>query len=467
MTPDSSPRMVFARAFRRLSARASEGFLVGLTLVATILFVDAPGATGQYAPKQAVAVDAGMRAVTCRAQESKNTVLYMNGMTTTFGAAALSVIELREKFNAESGMGAEETLFLLAYNRTQGFLKDFSETSRQRCKENLGECPRISSFNLIHALLFATGEKLACEFLSESATIPPGSEKPVSSDWGIVAEDLRKHEMAIRNKLLEGNRVLLVAHSQGNLFANRALKTFGALEGQQPGTSDSGSDVYKDSLGVVSVATPSSSTTGPYITQDRDLVIKVVRAAYRGIKAPNCHNVDASGEDCLHHGFVEAYLNGDDCGGKVISEMKSVLSGLSLPKKKATTGIITITLSWGSQPDVDLHVIEPNGKHVFYQEKKGHSGYLDVDDTNGEGPEHYFVACDKLEVGTYSFGLNYFAGNRPEDARVQVQAGLEVKHVSKRLMQSHGQSGDNNWLPMGKITVTGNAANREFVFSVD
>lgn len=29
-------------------------------------------------------------------------------------------------------------------------------------------------------------------------------------------------------------------------------------------------------------------------------------------------------------------------------------------------GIITAMLTWGSNPDIDLHVFEPNGTHVYY-----------------------------------------------------------------------------------------------------
>jgi len=433
-------------------------------MVTTVL-LDAPLASGPYA--RGGAVEPGQRAVSCKAPESKTAIFYMNGMNTTFDAAALSVIELRNKFSAAGARGTEETVFLLAYNRTEGFLRDFAESVIQRLGENSREAANASSFDIIHAILFGRDSSAVQMVMNEVAALLPSTKWPSATANATLAADLGKQELAIRSKLLEGNRVLLVAHSQGNFFAVETLRAFGALGSREPNSTDSASAIYKGSLGAVSVATPSGERIEPYINYHRDLVINSVRLANPNTPEPNCRNNDSSGDDWLHHGFVESYLNGDDCGDKVIGGMKTVLGSLSFPQKRATTGIITITLTWGSQPDVDLHVKEPNGKHVYYRKKRGRSGYLDVDDTNGRGPEHYFVSCDKLEAGTYSFGLNYFAGRRREEAHVQVQAGLEVKHFTKKLKRARGRSGDRRWSPLGKVVVSGDAANREFIFSID
>lgn len=44
---------------------------------------------------------------------------------------------------------------------------------------------------------------------------------------------------------------------------------------------------------------------------------------------------------------------------------------------------------------------------------RARSGTLDVDDTSSFGPENYFVACNKIELGTYRIGVNYFRGTGP------------------------------------------------------
>jgi hypothetical protein len=51
---------------------------------------------------------------------------------------------------------------------------------------------------------------------------------------------------------------------------------------------------------------------------------------------------------------------------------------------------LSLTLSWdGPTSDMDLHVIEPSGKHVWYGDINGNDGFLDVDDADGFGPENY------------------------------------------------------------------------------
>ena len=58
----------------------------------------------------------------------------------------------------------------------------------------------------------------------------------------------------------------------------------------------------------------------------------------------------------------------------------------SQPEKRMGNGPITITFTWDVPFDIDLHVIEPDGTHVYWINKKGNSGYLDVDDVTGYGP---------------------------------------------------------------------------------
>lgn len=69
-------------------------------------------------------------------------------------------------------------------------------------------------------------------------------------------------------------------------------------------------------------------------------------------------------------------------------------------ESRASRADLTVTLSWGQDSsDVDLYVREPSfagaaGDTVYYQHRKGASGespYLDIDNTSGYGPEHYYA----------------------------------------------------------------------------
>ena len=51
------------------------------------------------------------------------------------------------------------------------------------------------------------------------------------------------------------------------------------------------------------------------------------------------------------------------------------------------------TLTWdGPTSDLDHHVNEPGGALVKYSNKQGEDGFLDFDDTDGFGPEHYIIS---------------------------------------------------------------------------
>jgi hypothetical protein len=218
-----------------------------------------------------------------------------------------------------------------------------------------------------------------------------------------------------------GNRVLVVAHSQGNLYANAA---YGNLASKDT--------VPMDAFGIVSVATPASRVAGggPYYTLMYDLVISAVQLAIPGTLPGNVTN-SVSDSDWKHHSFIDSYLNGDQTGRLIINGALSTANTLAWPEQQVGNGPISVTLTWGPQPDLDLYVYEPDGRAVSCQNVIGTSGYLDQDVTHSWGPEHYFVDdCELLQTGIYRVGVNYYRGSGPETAFVQVQAGNIVRDYS-------------------------------------
>src|SRR5262249_44895833 len=68
------------------------------------------------------------------------------------------------------------------------------------------------------------------------------------------------------------------------------------------------------------------------------------------------------------------------------------------------------TLIWEGRADLDLHVIEPGGSHIFWptERRKGaHGGELDVDNRTGPGPENIFWE-GKGPPGSYQWYVEYY-----------------------------------------------------------
>ncbi len=147
-------------------------------------------------------------------------------------------------------------------------------------------------------------------------------------------------------------------------------------------------------------------------------------------------------------------MNGDVTGPLILGYMRNVLNSLEEPEENVTQGIITVTLTWGAQPDVDLHIYEPDGNHVYYASRTGNSGYLDWDDTSSYGPEHYYASCANLQTGTYNVGVNYYYGHGPETARIIINAYDIEREYSVSLSTDRGSSGDNSPIHVASIVVT-------------
>jgi hypothetical protein len=83
--------------------------------------------------------------------------------------------------------------------------------------------------------------------------------------------------------------------------------------------------------------------------------------------------------------------DGDGFGLARFGEGGEVIRGVSVK-----VGDPQFTLIWNTDGvDLDLHVIEPGGKEIYWEEPKGAlGGELDVDNTKGFGPENIYWLVD-------------------------------------------------------------------------
>ncbi|MBE7447129.1 MAG: hypothetical protein HS132_18715 [Planctomycetia bacterium] len=176
-------------------------------------------------------------------------VFFGNGVWNDVESARLSNKILQNRLNAYiSGTNLDRTItYGLAYNPSEGYLEDLLETFEQDLQ---------------------TSYSLFWNYLAEWDTMPDFLQDKIIAianevDAAVVSANpsVQEHIALYNQYLSESKVIVLVAHSQGNLYGNIAYL---GIDPQ-----------YIDGFGMVSVANPDSYVAGrgPYTTIDEDIII--------------------------------------------------------------------------------------------------------------------------------------------------------------------------------------------------
>lgn len=362
--------------------------------------------------------------------------VFFNGVLTRAVDAELALKRFKFSHGVSSRSG-DAIHYELLYNHTNGF-DDFVETFEQRLQEQ----DRLldGRFELFFQSLSGGGTWWAT--ITNTVSSAASLLKSIS-DWNQAAimqvltaqvaspptiADYQEHQSRIDNFVFEGKKLLFVAHSQGNLFANSAHDY--AI-----------TKVGADSVSVVHIAPASPILNGPHTLADLDLVINGLRAA--GSVPPITDSIPGylerpaganNKKDMLGHGLLEIYINQSlAIANRTKTNINSALDVLVAPPIQAVSGFFTATLTWDGLGDVDLHTQEPDGTRVSWLNRTGSVGFLDVDNVIGFGPEHFYASCDpaKLQVGTYHLALANFSGAVGRQATVQIASAADGVLLTK------------------------------------
>jgi hypothetical protein len=254
-------------------------------------------------------------------------VYFGNGINTTALEADEVARDTLPDLAEEAGIEAPVT-FAVAYNQTNGLFADVLETLEQKAAED----SRFSWFFMNNAV----------GYLVRGANVPTRLLDRVSGGEAFVAElqelinqliadgsghstalydsDVADHVAAYREELHEGNRVVVVAHSQGNLYANAARAQLMLA-----------APTLMNSFGVDAIATPAQTAADGYTTSDKDMVIGLLRELGRTVLPANVE-VPFRLDDFLGHGFEEIYLNAQlPARTNVVSVLSSLGARLAFP----------------------------------------------------------------------------------------------------------------------------------------
>ncbi len=223
-------------------------------------------------------------------QANERVLVYANGISTNKVKAAFNLNKIQTLLDGRYGISEYHTAFnqpedflpQLAQVTTQHLMQENNSTERQAWKEFAYRLLQPHKYNILD-----NAESLVSLF---------------DEDNYVNDQDLQYHINDIYLPLLEDNKkVVILAHSQGNFYANRGWNAIKQLPN---------GDILSKQIGVVAVATPANYIAGDglYTTNSLDLVIAGINLTALNPKAANATH-PFSLEDITGHGLTEIYLD--------------------------------------------------------------------------------------------------------------------------------------------------------------
>lgn len=117
------------------------------------------------------------------------------------------------------------------------------------------------------------------------------------------------------------------------------------------------------------------------------------------------------------------------------------------------TGKLRVSLSWFNHDDLDLHVFEPNGDHIWYQDKRNK---LDVDMNAGGAfsrePVENVTWANKVPDGEYRIEVNQFHKRESTGVGfvIETESNGKIEHYSHERAVGHKET-----VEVGRMTVAG------------
>ncbi|MBM5571605.1 MULTISPECIES: hypothetical protein [Deefgea] len=224
-------------------------------------------------------------------------IFHINGITTERDSAIESANQLKQLTKEKNGDAIETNL---AYNHTNGFFADIQQTFYQLKMQD----PNTQDEKIAEALLGSIPPDMNMQ-VAEAAKKYYLEKQELAALAQLTIDEQSEIIQDIKSNIQAGVKVLLVPHSQGNLFANSTYTRLTSNEGVKP-----------EDIKIFGVASPADRVlgNGAYLTSKSDVVIQsLAKIPFLNV-LPRQLNLPISGADPLGHGFKEIYLNGAMAG---------------------------------------------------------------------------------------------------------------------------------------------------------
>jgi hypothetical protein len=314
-------------------------------------------------------------------------LVFSNGVLTTVSQAMISEVKLCQNYSghllasATSGNSPMTLHCGLAINQTEGPIADLLEAALLSVQSSVTEFFRVLSGVDPMPAVFQT----VLQNAAAVAALPD-----------VTSGDLTNQVAMYQAFAAAGDRVVIVAHSEGNFFANLAYAQLSPSDAAH--------------VGVVGVADPDSHVAagGPYTTFISDLIIEVATAAraLAGLTTlpPNASAASLPAlNNSLDHAFVEAYLAGEP--STIFGDIDTVAAGL-ISATCNEPGSVTLTFSgltavatFVPMPVTGIVTIHPNAAPQLITNL-----LASIYGSNGTGVAYSSTNCSN-QVATYTIEL--------------------------------------------------------------
>ncbi len=222
-------------------------------------------------------------------------VYHINGINTTYGEADRNKKEIEKVLL--STYKSQNLVYHLAYNQTEGAVKDILDFYRQKVAEDRQLHPEKTQEQVNQLISDITacisGD---CEDNSLMLQVKEMQLKSIIDSNGTYEdEDSVNIRNAIKSGISNGDNVLIVAHSQGTMYANIVYEKLMGVD-----------KINEDKIKILSVAEMANAMpNGDWISSAGDLVISAVRLIYDTLP----FNITEIGND--GHNLIDTYLKKD------------------------------------------------------------------------------------------------------------------------------------------------------------
>ena len=253
----------------------------------------------------------------------KRAIIYVNGMDSNWIKATKNFEHIKKTFKQRT----QTSIFKMAYNGDESLILEIAEVVAQQIKQ---DNPSLSTSKVWY--------QTALDWVSDQNAYWKKSIAKIVGDNYVNDRDLEFHITDKYLPLLQDKyKVVILSHSQGNFYANRAWNK-----------------IYEDdkrlskALGVVGIATPATyvANNGEHITNTNDIIINTVRVVSSDNLQPLAANVThpITWRDPTGHGLTEIYLSNEyesrQIKTKIIEAINSTFDRLDVAAIATCSGMV-------------------------------------------------------------------------------------------------------------------------------